>query len=71
MIDDYCSHGCDCDLTSLNLPQSTPTLYGEDAVNFIKKVDLEANQKVGLVPTPKLGLAVKKVQTQFNTNNVG
>jgi hypothetical protein len=34
--------------------QATPTLEGEDAENFWKKIQEESDKKVPLTPTPKL-----------------
>jgi len=68
------SDGCNYNLDSLKLPQATPTLYGDDAIKFMKKVNKESREKVGFVPTPKLEFAVKKIRehvTKLNTTNVG
>ena len=39
----------------------TPTLTGKDADNFLKRVQEQENTPVGLVPTPKLKLAMKQI----------
>ena len=39
----------------------TPELRGKDAETFLKRVQEQENIPVGLVPTPKLKLAMKRI----------
>jgi len=49
----------------LKLPNATPTLYGKDAVNFMKNVEEGLKNPVSLIPTPKLHLAVKLIKEKY------
>lgn len=40
---------------------STPTLYGKEAEEFTKKIEEDLKKPVGLIPTPKLEEARKRI----------
>lgn len=74
MNDQHCTDGCNSKSLFDKLPQATPTLYGEDAVKFIKNIEEGLKNPTGPVSTPKLKLAVKKVleyAKKLNITNVG
>ena len=43
----------------------TPTLTGQDALDFIDKVKEQEDIPAYLIPTPKLDLAVKKMRLEI------
>ena len=46
---------------------STPVLEGKEAKQFIEKIHANSHNKVGIVPTPKLG-EVKALIAQYRKN---
>jgi hypothetical protein len=42
----------------------TPVLEGEDARKFLERVERDLKKPLGLVPTPKLKVAIKAVMKE-------
>ncbi len=57
-------------LIDLKLPNATPTLYGKDAVNFMNRIEDGLKNSAGLIPTPKLHLAVKLIKEHLKNKSI-
>ena len=54
------------DIIDLFLPNSTPILCGDDAIDFMNIITEDLKHPVGMVPTPNLKNAVKLIREKNN-----